>query len=380
MSSPSPDNNDSVWTRMKRDWNAMMSTLSAEWNELMYRLNAPNRWNRELVRESNEVTDFYLTAEQHERLKTMKQYEQSLYKTGWVFRAMFERLRPERRVLAMAGVFLQFFANENNSNSLIGALFLVLVIMLELKDKLMAHDELAAGRKIQQSLMPARSPSVEGWDLWLYTRSANEVCGDLIDFLQTEKERFTVTMADVSGKGLHAALITAKLQATIRALSGEIRTLPELISRINTIVHRDSPSHIFASLVHAEVSERDGSIRYVNAGHYPALIVRSGGLEECPKGDPALGLARTVEYTEQTAHLRSGELFVLYSDGLTEAQDPHGEFFGKERLTAMLAAASVTAEQTGNTILRELDRFCGMAAASDDLSLIILRRTETSTV
>lgn len=377
MSSTAPHNNESFWSRMKQDWHSITATVRTEWNELMERLNGSNRWNRALVRESNEVTDFYLTAEQHERLKSMKQYEQVLYKTGWVFRAMFERLRPERRLLAMAGVFLQFFADQNNNNSLIGALFLVLVIMLELKDKLMAHDELAAGRKIQQSLMPARSPSVPGWDLWLFTRSANEVCGDLIDYLPEENGHFTVTMADVSGKGLHAALITAKLQATIRALAGEIHTLPELITRINAIVHRDSPSHIFASLVHAEVSEQDGSIRYVNAGHYPPLIVRNGTVEECPKGDPAIGLARSVAFTEHSVQLRVGEWFVLYSDGLTEAQNTHGEFFGKERLTALLTAPSLSTEQTGNTILRELDQFCGMAPASDDLSLIILRRKDS---
>ncbi len=375
MSFTAPDSNDTFWSRMKQDWNSLMTTLRTEWDELSNRLNNSGRWNTALVRESNEVTDFYLTAAQHERLKTMKQYEQVLYKTGWVFQAMFEKLRPERRVVAIIGVLLLFFADQNNNNAILGGLFLVLVIMLELKDKLMAHDELAAGRKIQQSLMPPRMPAVNGWELWLYTRSANEVCGDLIDFFPGEDGHSSVAMADVSGKGLHAALITAKLQATIRALAGEIRTLPELIARINTIVHRDSPSHIFASLVYADITEQEGTIRYVNAGHYPALIIRGGSFDECPKGDPALGLARTVQYSEQSVRLERGESFVLYSDGLTEAQNTHGEFFGKDRLTALLTSSTGSAEETGAAVLREVDRFCSGAPASDDLSLIILRRT-----
>ncbi|NUN68158.1 MAG: serine/threonine-protein phosphatase [Bacteroidetes bacterium] len=378
MSSAAPEPRDTVWSRLKQDWESFTATVRSEWKELTDRLNSSGRWNSALVRESNEVTDFYLTAAQHERLKTMRQFEQVLYKTGWVFRAMFERLRPERRLLALAGIFLQFFNDQNNNNSLIGSLFLVLVIMLELKDKLMAHDELAAGRKIQQSLMPPRMPSVPGWELWLFTRSANEVCGDLIDFIPGTEGRSAVVMADVSGKGLHAALITTKLQATIRALAGEIGSLPVLIARINTIVHRDSPSHIFASLVYAEITEQHGTVRYVNAGHYPALIIRGTGHEECPKGEPALGLARSVPYTEQSIGLQPGDAFVLYSDGLTEAKNAQGDFFGKERLVSLLTASAGNAEQTGNGVLREVERFCGMAAATDDLSLIILRRTGAS--
>ncbi|MCK9408420.1 MAG: serine/threonine-protein phosphatase [Bacteroidetes bacterium] len=334
-------------------------------------------------KESKEVTDFYLTDEQRERLKNMKNVKRSLYQSGWIMRAMFQKLTPARQLMFIIGIVLLLrvnasFGNVNmlsiDFNALFGGGLLVLVILLELKDKLLAHDELEAGRKIQESLMPERMPHVQGWNLWLYTQAANEVCGDLIDFLKLGEGRFSIAMADVAGKGLHAALITAKLQATIRALAGEINSLPELIGKINVIVHRDSPSHIFSSLVYAECSEGNGTVRYVNAGHFPALIIRASKIEECAKGEAALGLVRSMKFTEQSATLHSGDLFVLYSDGLTEAGNEQGEFFGKERLLSVLTAAAGTPEQIGFAVLREIEQFTGTSAPTDDLSIIIAQR------
>ncbi|MFA6469659.1 MAG: PP2C family protein-serine/threonine phosphatase [Bacteroidota bacterium] len=329
-------------------------------------------------KESKEVTDFYLTDSQREELKRMKRIKGSFYITGWVLKAMFYKLTPVRRIMFVVGTLLliniNVTSNSVQGNSILGSIFLILVILMELKDKLLAHDELEAGRKIQETLMPERMPKANGWSLWLYTRSANEVCGDLIDFLKLEPGAFSIAMADVSGKGLHAALITAKLQATIRALAGEIRSLPELIGRINAIVHRDSPSHIFSSLLYAECSESNGTVRYVNAGHFPALIIRVSGVEECVKGDAALGLVGTMKFSEHSTSLNSGDAIVLYSDGLTEAQNAAGEFFGKERLISILTSITGTPEERGFAVLREVDRFTGTAAPTDDLSLIVAQK------
>ena len=92
------------------------------------------------------------------------------------------------------------------------------MLILELKDKLIARSELEEGQKVQRALMPIENPIVDGWDLMLFTRSANDVSGDLVDFLKINDERIAITIADVAGKGLSAALLTAKLQATVRAI------------------------------------------------------------------------------------------------------------------------------------------------------------------
>ncbi len=377
MSSSDPKKKNSFSDSFNQEWNSIRTNISSEWRELTENINKPEHWNTLYRKESDELTDYYLTPEQREQLKSMKPHYRMMHKSGWVLKAMFDKLSPERRVLFLAGVLMLLFSftgDQGNLNALFGGFFLVVLIMLELKDKLAAHDELAAGRKIQESLMPQRSPAVNGWKLWLFTRSANEVCGDLIDHMTLGGGRFSIIMADVSGKGLHAALITAKLQATIRALAGGIDELPALIGRINAIVHRDSPSHIFSSLFYAECSEEHGTVRFINAGHFPALIVRGAAIVETEKGDAALGLARYMNFTEHTATLNSGDRFILYSDGLTEAKNAAGEFFGKDRFTSLLTNRSGTPDEIGADILRHVDAFIGSSTPSDDLSLIILQR------
>lgn len=331
-------------------------------------------------KESKEIRDFYLTPDQREQLKLMKKVKRLLYISGWVLKAMFFKLTPFRRLLFVVGILMVLSVRTTagndvviNGNPLIGGFLLALVILLELKDKLLAHDELEEGRHIQELLMPERMPAIEGWSAWLYTRSANEVCGDLIDFLKMENGRVGIAIADVAGKGLHAALLTAKLQSTIRALAFDERSAASLVSKVNTIFHRDSPSHLFASLFYVELSEQSSDIRFVNAGHLPAFIIRNGAAEETGKGDTALGLMRMATYTMQQTTLNNGDLFVLYSDGLTEAKNEQGEFFGKERLVKIIQSPG-SAEQIGNSILRNIDRFIGSTNPSDDLSLVVIQK------
>lgn len=369
-----PDSPETLYDQMKRELRTASETLRNEWRELRASFDDPNHWGRSVRAGTGEVTDYYLTAEQRERLKTMRPAKALLYRTGWVFRALFERLAPERRVVAIIGVLLILISHKDNSYDIVGGLFLLVVIMLELKDKLTAHDELAEGRRIQEMLMPERAPAVPGWSVWLFTRSANEVCGDLIDVLRTEEGRVRVTIADVAGKGLHAALLTTKLQATVRALASEHDHLDALVARVNAIFHRDSPSHIFASLFAAEFVPDASGIRYVNAGHLPAIVRRAGALHETGKGDMALGLSTKAEFHAQTEELVPGDLFVMYSDGLTEATNLAGEFFGRERLLSFLRDASGPSDAIGRALLRRVDEFAGTARATDDLSLIILQR------
>lgn len=374
MSSTGPDNNKSFFANLEREWESLQSNLRIEWDSLRSNLNDPNHWNNTIRAESSEVTDFYLSPDQREQLKNMKPIKAVFYRTGWVFRAMFEKLRPERRVISIIGVLLILFANQNNTYDIVGGLFLIFVILLELKDKLVAHDELEEGRHIQELLMPERLPKLDGWSAWLYTRSANEVCGDLIDFLRMNDGRIGLAIADVAGKGLHAALLTTKLQATFRALAFEQQPLSQLVEKVNTIFHRDSPSHLFASLFYIEFNEHDSSLRFVNAGHLPALIRKNGVVEETGKGDLALGLLRHARYTEQFSELQTGDVIILYSDGLTEAKNAAGDFFGKDRLISIMRTASGTSEEIGLSVISAADRFIGTTKASDDLSIIILQR------
>ncbi len=330
---------------------------------------------------SSELKNFYLTEEQISQLTKMNKLQRFVWITWWILRAMFLKLTVWRRFLFLVGILSLFNIRVNNGDSnvqgniSIGMIAFILIILLELKDKLLAHDELAEGRKIQQALMPKEHPNISGWSVWLYSRPANEVCGDLIDALRLDEKRYGLAIADVAGKGLHAALLTTKLQATLRALAYDDSSLSSLISRINTIFHRDSPSNIFASMIYCRLAADFNSVRMINAGHLPALIVRNSTVEEMSKGDPALGLARAVVYNEQEVILTSGDIVILYSDGLTEAKNELGEFFGKDRLMRFFITNSRNEPSNiGLALLTEIDRFARTEKPTDDLSLILIKK------
>ena len=247
--------------------------------------------------------------------------------------------------------------------------------MLELKDKLLARHELQAGRAVQQALMPGAAPVVPGWDIWLYTRPANDVGGDLVDALASGAHTRLV-LADVAGKALPAALLMAKVQATLRALVTEVPSLAGLAERTNTILCRDGLPNRFATMVYLDVEAGVSRVTLVNAGHQPPLVVSGGRFHELPTGGMALGMMPGSTYQEQDIELQTGEALVVYSDGVTEAMNDTGEFFGDDRLRALLSdPRSVSAEQYGRRLLAAVDTFMADTRPYDDLSLIVAKRT-----
>ena len=251
-------------------------------------------FKRSIKREYEELKDFMLDEERRQRLSDMSWWRRWFYIGWWLFKSLFFKLTPARRILLVVGIIfivgsksVTFSAEQvhvSSDTSGVGGLCILFVLMLELKDKLVAKKELEAGHAVQEALMPERSPSVPGWDLWLFTRSANEVGGDLVDFMKLNEERFGVALADVAGKGLRAALLAAKLQATLRALAPDFDSLSELGAKLNEICCRDNLKNVFASLVYFEVQPNSGSLRFSNAGHLPPLLVKEGKVETMEKG------------------------------------------------------------------------------------------------
>ena len=340
---------------------------------------------RTIQRDFKELKEFMLNEERQKRLKKMRRVKRSLYLTWWLLKSLFLKLTPARRLLLAFGLGLVVFHGtvvysghrvEFGQNiHIVGALIILFVLMLELKDKLLAREELEAGRAVQEALMPERSPSVPGWKLWLFSRSANEVGGDLLDFIEIGESRFGVALGDVAGKGLRAALLTAKLQATLRALMPDFTSLSELGGKLNQIFCRDSLPNLFASIMYVEIHPESGMIRSLNAGHIPPLIVRGIKVEKTEKGGSALGILAGAKFTEQQIELHSEDFMFAYSDGLTEARNEQGEFFGEARLLDLLPRiARLPAEQIGETVVTAVDRFVGEARANDDLSIALLRR------
>jgi hypothetical protein len=361
----------------------LIATLSADVRDVWTRVGQVGI-RKTLSGSLRDLGEFYLTTHRRDRLAGMGRVRRTLFLGLWLLKALFLKLTPPRRLLLVASFFLmweggcQLNAGEARVDfdfPLFAIVLLLFILMLELKDKLLARDELEAGRAVQLALMPDRAPTMPGWDIWLFTRSANDVGGDLVDYLQIGPGRLAVVLGDVAGKGLPAALLMAKLQSTIRALASECTSLGELGVRVNHILNRDGLPNRFATLVYLELAPVSGHVRFLNAGHMPPLLLESGKVDELPRGSIALGIVPTADFVEQQVQLRAGQMLLVYSDGVTEAMDRAGEFFGDERLrTAMCAGRLETAEQAGHQVLAAVDAFIGDAHWFDDLSLMVLRR------
>ncbi|MFZ0390857.1 MAG: PP2C family protein-serine/threonine phosphatase [Calditrichia bacterium] len=339
---------------------------------------------RTLWEDIREVQSFFLSREQKAKLENYNWFRRAAYLTVWMLKILILKLTPVRRLLLVIALVFLVAGKDNgisgtgqdfNYQFMISLFIIIFLLLLELKDKLLAREELEAGKAVQSALMPRQQPPVPGWDIWLFSRSANEVGGDLLDFLQVNENEYRTALGDVSGKGLGAALIMAKLQATLRALAQEKFSLDELGRKVNTIFCRDTVPSCFVSLIYLQICANNGAINYINAGHLPPLVLNKKGIRELAKGEAAIGLSEGAVYREKQIVLESGEMLLVYSDGLTEARNLQGEFFGDNRLHKMLPAVGrLSAASAGRYIVDTIEKFMGEARATDDLSLMILRR------
>ena len=342
---------------------------------------------RGTVREGiDDLYRFYLDEEHRAEVERMGRVRRAFVVTWWLLRSLLLKLSPQRRLMLLLSLVLVIFGDQVVALSSAsfrleadlqpwGYLLVLVVLTLELKDKLLARDEIEIARQVQRTLLPTDPPAAAGWSIWGYTRPANDVGGDLVDYLRTGSGRVGIALGDVAGKGLGAALLMAKLQATLRAVCSDHPGLERLGERLNTVFVQDGLPNRYATLFYAEVEPGSGALRYLNAGHNPPLLARWSGIEELSASSFPLGMMEDVAYRQGDLELRPGEMLLIYSDGLTEARNAAGEEFGTERLREALGRLrNLPAEQAGRSLLLEVDAFVGQHRLDDDLSLVVLLR------
>jgi serine phosphatase RsbU (regulator of sigma subunit) len=354
---------------------------------------------RSLRQDLGDFYRFYIDEEKRRRLARKPRIVRGAYLAVWLLRGLILNLSPIRRLILLLAFVLAYIGKLDidfgGHKFLLGTtvvqlgridvtlnltlaafLLLLLILAMELKDKLLARDELKVGRLVQLALLPRDSPGLPGWDIWLYSRPANEVCGDMVDYITPGSGGLGLTLADVSGKGLGAALLMAKLQATQRALFDFSGSPPEVASRLNRILWRDIPRGSFATLVYLEIKPESGLVRVLNAGHMPPTIVRPTRVDQLEPVALPIGLIESPVYVEQEAELAAGDTLVVYSDGLTEARNHAGELYGEGRLAEILPQIrGLSAPEAGTRLVSEAEGFMGEERPSDDLSILVLRRT-----
>jgi sigma-B regulation protein RsbU (phosphoserine phosphatase) len=340
-------------------------------------------FSRTLKRDLRDLYEFYLDEERKQRLESMGAFRRWLTLVWYLLRSLFLKLTPVRRLLVLLSLWVFAMGDLRFTSGGVGVsvslapasvVILLFVLMLELRDKLLARDELEVGRAVQLALLPKENPRLDGWDVWLYTRPANDVGGDLVDHMALDEGTVGIALGDVSGKGLGAALLMAKLQSTLRAIAPETPDLARLGQRTNVILERDGLPGRFATLVFMVLSSGEGRVRFLNAGHMPPVLIRPEAVESLPSVALPVGVFADAAYREQILDLRPGDLLVVYSDGLTDARNAEGEFFSEDRLRGIFPQLrGLTAEEAGRRLLLETDQFSAEEKPFDDLSLVVLK-------
>ena len=233
-------------------------------------------------------------------------------------------------------------------------------------------------QEVQTSLLPAAPPTIEGYDIAFETRPAVIVGGDLFDFLEFSPSSFGVSIGDAMGHGLPAALQARDAVVGLRMAAAQDLPLEEAMARLARVLRGTSPSSRFLSMFYGEL-DAAGRIRYSNAGHPAPLLLRaaSGHVEQLKAGGPVMGLAIPVAYEQGEAQLEPGDFLVLYTDGLTEARNAAGVEWscrGLLRAVARRYSPATTAADVVRAVYEGLAEFTEGAVASDDRTLVVLRR------
>lgn len=235
--------------------------------------------------------------------------------------------------------------------------------------------ELSLASEIQGRLLPTSFPHLPGHEVYGWSRPARQVGGDYYDLLPLSQGRLGFVLGDVAGKGMPAALMVSTLHAALRLLAATDEA-QELLVRINEYLFRSSAAHNYATLFFGSLDPERGRVRYLNAGHNPALVISpDGSLRQLTSGGLPIGLMEGSRWREQETCLDSGELLCVYSDGLTEANAPDGEELGLDRLAELLVAGRERSlEDQVATIRERLDTWAAGTAQSDDQTVLLLRR------
>ncbi|MBI2220494.1 MAG: serine/threonine-protein phosphatase [Acidobacteria bacterium] len=363
---------------------------------------------RLLTRDTAEAYRFFARGIDRDAMRQLPAFKRWAVHARLLFLAFTMRLSPPRRVLyaaalvaAVFGLFSLFRGFGPRTVPVAGVpifdvrlpaptwvpgtlwlvsslILLNLLILLEVADRLSLKGDLEVARDIQLAMLPAGTWSATGVAACGLTRPANTVGGDFYDILPLPDGRLAIAVGDVAGKGSPAALLMALLLAILRTLVDEALEPGDLVQRLNAQVARHAPPSRFITLFFGIYDPASGHLTYVNAGHMPPLLRRAATGESLrlPATGVALGMFEQSTYVTERATLDAEDLLVLYSDGITEAENPDGDPFedaGLERALNNLSAGDLAA--AGRFIFSAVERHAQDTRFADDLTVLLLKRS-----
>jgi len=361
---------------------------------------------RLFTRETPEAYWYFARDIDHDALAALPWYKRYPQFAKLFFMAFAMRLSPARRALygiavvcVLLGLF-ELFRGGGVVHALIGPfdvglllpafadgtgwlivafILLNLLVMMEVADRLSLKNELEIARDIQLAMLPSATWSDGSASVSGVTRPANTVGGDFYDALPLADGRVLIALGDVAGKGSPAALLMALLLAMMRTLADEDLTPAALVRRLNVQVFRHSPRSRFITAFVAVYTPSTGALEWVNAGHLPPVIRRADGTLDratfATGGGLALGMFDSAEYEASTTILAPGDALILYSDGLTEAENPSGVPFDDAGIDAVVAReGAADPAALGRALIAAVERHAADVRLADDLTVLTLVR------
>ena len=238
------------------------------------------------------------------------------------------------------------------------------------------ENEISIAQEVQQHLFPTSVPSVPGLQIAAVCRPARAVSGDYYDFIPLGPTRVGIAVADISGKGIFAALLMASVQAALRstAMLDPQFSSAEITSHLNAHLFKNTSDDRYATLFYGIYDSEAMTFTYTNAGHLAPFFVSDDGVQTLDCGGTVVGLFEQVNYTQKTLKVVPGSVLVAYSDGLTEAENVYGKEFGMERLRdAILRQRKLAPQLLVDSLLNATDQWTGTPDQADDITIVVAR-------
>lgn len=250
------------------------------------------------------------------------------------------------------------------------------VLHHQVMEKQRLDHHLALAREVQASLLPSCAPQVRGYDLHGINVPTMDIGGDYFDYLPLENGRLGIVVADVSGKGIAAALIMATFRAALRLEARRARLVTGVVERVNRLLLDSIGPSRYVTALYGILDPATGAFDYVNCGHNPPMLLRADGSRALlDRGRPALGMPVHGSREAGRVRLEPGDMLAIYTDGVVEPFAPSGDEFGETRLEALLRRdAEQPASRMVRTVFDETLAFAGRASHEDDFTLLLVKR------
>jgi sigma-B regulation protein RsbU (phosphoserine phosphatase) len=357
-----------------------MDRLRQFWQRVSEGRQIDDLWSQ-FIADARSSYGFYDRDVDWEEIHKLSPWRRPLHVARQFFWALLLKMSPARRVLLLIAFVMLAMSlfNSETRFEVIAVMLFVLLLSLELADKVTMKRDLEIAREIQTWLVPSQPPEVPGANIAFATRPQNSVAGDYYDAFYPnpeDGEKLMVVIADVAGKSVPAALLMATLQASLRTIAGENAPLADLVARLNRYACAHSLNGLrFTTAVLSEYNPASRRLTYVNAGHNAPILRRANGtLETLEVGGLPLGIRLDHSYETASLELKPGDALIFFTDGVVEAFNESAEEFGNERwLSAIRNLPDWDSQQTLQFLMKRVDEFVGATRQADDITCLVFR-------